>query len=107
MRTCSRRMNPAPRPAEMLEVAAPARLKDSGISSKTEIITIMPVEKPMPIVVILGLSPRERASATPIRVVPPDRNASAMTATYEAGSESIIVIQAKIGSIAETVSGFC
>jgi hypothetical protein len=83
-------MRPAPRPAERLEVAVPVMLKDSGTSSKTEINTMMPVENPMPIAVIFGLSPMTMAGATPIKVVPPDRKASATTARYEAGSESIV-----------------
>jgi hypothetical protein len=44
----------------------------------------------MPIAVIFGLSPMAIARATPIKVVPPDMKASATTARYEAGSESII-----------------
>jgi hypothetical protein len=61
----------------------------------------------MPIAVILGLFPMAIASATPIRVVPPDKKARKTTVRYNAESESIPKPETMRRRITETGYGYC
>jgi hypothetical protein len=74
-------MSKSPRNVAPAARQRPAAAVASGIRSNTEMMIMMPVEKPIPATAPRSLRPRGSARATPIRVVRPESVASTRTVT--------------------------